>query len=150
MLPKHSILQFTAAKNAGLAIMKIQEDNTDEEVVEALTEFFDNNLKRHNKKTLEWVIRIDEAHAIIQEVESIIESFEQKDDESDDELIAEADLRRSKQMSSFKEIDDESTQFDSDDENVTKLCRRIRHVYKVLAQQREEIQKLRALLAQKK
>ena len=146
MLPKHAFLNFVQTKSSSIALLSIHKETIDSEALEELTEFFDQNLKRNKQKVEEWIIKVDEAHEIVKEVDKIMEELDKADDESDDEPIAEAIARRTKQVSTYKVIDDENTKFDSDDENVTKLCRRLRHVYAVMKEQREEIKMLKGLL----
>lgn len=79
------------------------------------------------------------------ESESENESENESDSDTDDELIIKTLARKLKYESSHKEIDESEVE-NSDLEDVVSLCRRIRHLYKIIKNQQQRILKLESRL----
>jgi hypothetical protein len=133
-LPTHSLVSFVMVnKSSSNAIVSIKKE-VDDDTYDIIAEFFDDNLKRNSSKVSnQWLIKADEAHDICGEIDKLIEEADNREDESDDELIQEALARRFHSESSGKVIEQESVD-DSEDEDVISLSRRLRHLYKRIQQ----------------
>ena len=144
MLPKHSILNFASlSKNSENALCSIRDDLDDDASYGVLVGFMDDNFKRNKKDKEEWLVKIKEIDALCFEVEDIMKDLDNEEDEEDDELIQEALARRFKSQSSGKCIEEDKLD-DSEDEDTVSLCRRMRYLYKVIAELKRENAELRA------
>ena len=142
VLPTHSAISFIPHKSGAHVLVTIKKD-TDPEDADMLIEFLDENFKRNGKTSNQWIVKSDEVEDLVNAIDDVLSGA--NEDESDDELIQEALARRFKSQSSGKHIEEDNVN-DSEDEDVISLCRRMRHLYKVIGALKQQVTTLQEQL----